>query len=119
MDTSAPVLCETKTVSISGHWATASSTVFFKGIRFPPRTPSSAVIRTFAPAKRNRKNQDLVQNNYLNIIQTFPKDSPLPSFGPRHLTFKAPNLFSTIKCMGSILKIEGHMQGCGRQRALF
>ena len=51
--TLAPVLCATKTVSTSGHWETASSTVFFRAILLPPLIPSSAVIKTFAPAEND------------------------------------------------------------------
>ena len=38
---------QTKTFSIVEHFLIASSTLFFRGIIFPPRTPSSAVIMQF------------------------------------------------------------------------
>ena len=58
MLTSAPVLFITKTLLTPPTSLTASSTVAFSGMVFPPRTPSSAVTTTSAAAKGGGTRQE-------------------------------------------------------------
>ena len=55
MGTSAPVLLDTSTLFTHSQPCTASSTILFRGMIFPPRTPSSAVTTTHAEAENEKK----------------------------------------------------------------
>ena len=59
--TSAPVLLDTNTFFTHSHPWTASSTTVLRGMVFPPRMASSAVITTLASADRENEKQKKVR----------------------------------------------------------
>ena len=71
MGTWAPVLLDTNTFLTHSHPSTASSTVSFRGMVFPPRTAWSVVITTLAEAVEVEEESGTVklQNEYLCISQ--------------------------------------------------
>ena len=71
MGTWAPVLLDTNTFLTQSHPSTASSTVSFRGMVFPPRTAWSVVITTLAEAVEVEEESGTVklQNEYLPISQ--------------------------------------------------
>ena len=68
MGTWAPVLLDTNTFLTHSHPSTASSTVSFRGMVFPPRTAWSVVITTLAEAVEVEEESGTVklQNEYLS-----------------------------------------------------
>lgn len=71
MGTWAPVLLDTNTFLTQSHPSTASSTVSFRGMVFPPRTAWSVVITTLAEAVEVVEGSGTVKirNEYLRISQ--------------------------------------------------
>ena len=58
MGTWAPVLLDTNTFLTQSHPSTASSTVSFRGMVFPPRTAWSVVITTLAEAMEEESEEE-------------------------------------------------------------
>ena len=61
MGTWAPVLLDTNTFLTQSHPSTASSTVSFRGMVFPPRTAWSVVITTLAEAVEEEEESEAVK----------------------------------------------------------